>query len=465
MPSILTEPVPNEVAAAFVSDKQPMLRKTFDQLLPELKARAICVTGMEDLSAVQRVRDAIAEVPMGGDWEAAKDKIVENLGSLVTSSDPDEMAAQIASAEARAELLLRTHGFQAYAAAEYQSLDEQRDVFPYWEYVSMRDDRVRDSHAALNGLIIPCDSPFWADHFPPWDWGCRCEVRPRTAAEAGEIEAEGKRQINPEDPNAVVTPQRVADAHVVKMLEKGQLQENGRTLDIRAPLNQGKPNAYTWKPGDLRLPLDKIMTRYDAETTKAFVDFAQRTRIPDGRPAGRPDSDALAPTRSLWDWLYEPLLQADATAAISAGKTEIAILRDYDTALPLPPITGDATRVMLADTIASARRDGRRLTIEHNHPEAPDATPSPNDVATLLANPDAIYSMGASAGYSGSIIDRSKIKHGEPISDSGREKLVAKIRSMQKPNGMLAVSLDTWLAMFRQLQETQGAIRYEIPES
>jgi SPP1 gp7 family putative phage head morphogenesis protein len=279
MPSILTTPVPNEVAAAFVSDKQPMLRATFDRLLPELKARAICVTGIENLAAVQRVRDAIAEVPMGGDWETAKDKIVENLGGLVTSTDPAEMDQQLAAAEARAELLLRTHGYQAYAAAEYQALDEQRDVFPYWEYVSMRDDRVRDAHAALNGLIIPCDSPFWADHFPPWDWGCRCEVRPRTAAEAGEIAAEGKRPINPEDPNAIVTQQRVADDHVVKMLEKGQLQEDGHTLDIRSPLNQGKENAYTWKPGDLRLPIERILSRYDAEIADAFLAYARRTKL------------------------------------------------------------------------------------------------------------------------------------------------------------------------------------------
>jgi SPP1 gp7 family putative phage head morphogenesis protein len=456
MPSILTEPVPNEVAAAFVSTKQPMLRKTFDQLLPELKARAICVTGLEDLSAVQRVRDAIAEVPMGADWETSKDQIMQELSFMVTSSDPDEMAAQIAAAEARAELLLRTHGFQAYAAANYQALDEQRDVFPYWEYVSTRDDRVRDSHAALNGLIIPCDSPFWVDHFPPWDWGCRCEVRPRTAAEAGEIAAEGKRQINPEDPNAVVTPQRVADAHVVKMLEKGQLQENGRTLDIRAPLNQGKPNAYTWKPGDLRLPLDKIMTRYDDQTARDFSNFAQRTKLPD---------ETTGSARSLWDWLYQPLLQADATATIAAGKTEIAILRDYDTALPLPPITGDATRVMLADTIASARRDGRRLSVEHNHPDAPDAVPSPRDVATMLANPDVLYSIGTSAGYNRTIFDRTILRPGDPLSKAGIKRLLEHIRAMQKPNGELAVPRQVWLTMLKNLQQIQGAIRYDNPEA
>ena len=458
MPSILTTPVPNEVAAAFVSAKQPMLRKTFDQLLPELKARAICVSGLEDLSAVSRVRDAIAAVPQGADWDAAKDTIVENLSFMVTSSDPEKMAAEIAAADARAELLLRTHGFQAYAAADYIALNEQRDVFPYWEYVSMRDDRVRDAHAALNGLIIPCDSPFWVDHFPPWDWGCRCEVRPRTAAEASEIAAEGKRPINPEDPNAIVTQQRVADDHVVKMLEKGQLQEDGRTLDVRAPLSQGKPNAYTWKPGDLRLPLDKIMTRYDPETTQDFVAFAQRTQIPD---------EKAGPTavQSVWNWLYTPLAKADATAAVAAGKTELAVLRDYDTAQALPSVAGDATRVVLSEELAAARRDGRRLTVEHNHPEAPDALPSPIDVATLLANPDAFYRLGTSAGYAGTVFDRTSVRHGEPISSAARKSLVEQIRSYQKPDGTLTITRKAWYAVLVRLQRIQGAIRYATDNS
>lgn len=437
---LLLTPVPNDTAAAFISAKMPLSRAVFDRLLPELKARAICVTGMTDLDAVQRVRDAIAALPQGADWEDAKDSILSDLSPyIVTSADPDEMAAQLAAAEARAELLLRTHGFQAYAAAEYQSLDEQRDVFPYWEYVSARDDRVRESHAALDGLVIPCDSSFWSSHYPPWDWGCRCQVRPRTAAEAGELPAAA---------DAGVGDRRVAPPHMVKQLEQGSLVQDGLRLDVRAPVDQGKPNAWSWQPGDLRLPLDKIAERYDDETARAFSSFAQSVPLPEL-------------DKSLYDWLFDPLLDTDAAAAVASAKTERAVLRNYETAASAGEVSGTANGVDLGKAIASARSDGDTLAIEHNHPAAPDATPSPRDVATLLANPDVVISIGTSTGYAGHVTDRTVIRHGEPLSDAGRAKLVKRIQACQRPDGTLTVSRKEWYDLLRQLEQVQGAIRYE----
>ena len=284
MPAILTTPVPNDVATKFVADKMPMSRATFDRLLPELKARAICVSGLTDLDAVQLIRDAIAALPQGANWADVKDTVMQDLTWMVTSAEPEEMAAQISAAEARAELLLRTHGFQAYAAAEYQSLDEQRDVFPYWEYVSQRDNRVRDSHAALDGLVIPCDSPFWSTHYPPWDWGCRCQVRPRTAAEAGELPSASS-STKPGE-------RRLASDHMVQQLEQGNLTENGRRLDVRSPIDQGKENAWSWQPGNLRMSAEQILTRYDSDIVDSFTAFAKRTPVSDDG-------------KTLWDWLQE----------------------------------------------------------------------------------------------------------------------------------------------------------------
>jgi SPP1 gp7 family putative phage head morphogenesis protein len=79
------------------------------------------------------------------------------------------------AADRRAELLLRTHGQQAYATTQYKMMDEQRDLFPFWQYLSMGDSHVRATHAALDGVVLPADSEFWTTHFPPWDWGCRCQ--------------------------------------------------------------------------------------------------------------------------------------------------------------------------------------------------------------------------------------------------------------------------------------------------
>ena len=38
------------------------------------------------------------------------------------------------------------------------------------------DDKVRQSHAVLNGITLPDDDPFWDDHWTPFDWRCRCRI-------------------------------------------------------------------------------------------------------------------------------------------------------------------------------------------------------------------------------------------------------------------------------------------------
>jgi hypothetical protein len=52
---------------------------------------------------------------------------------LANPKDPENTAA----VERRAELLMRTHGFQAYQASNLAVMEAQKDVFPYWQYLSM----------------------------------------------------------------------------------------------------------------------------------------------------------------------------------------------------------------------------------------------------------------------------------------------------------------------------------------
>jgi SPP1 gp7 family putative phage head morphogenesis protein len=64
----------------------------------------------------------------------------------------------------------------AYAAGQWEQIQEMKMSFPYLRYVTMRDDKVRDEHAALDGLVFPVDDPFWDMYMPPNDWNCRCSV-------------------------------------------------------------------------------------------------------------------------------------------------------------------------------------------------------------------------------------------------------------------------------------------------
>lgn len=275
--NLLLKPVPHKEAIAFVKDKPAMVRETFDKLLPELKARAFTVTGIGNANTLQRIRDRIADIPAGADWNAVKqDVIAQALPFFVDpEADLETQAKQAAAADRRAETILRKETFQAYQAAQYEVLDRQRDVFPFWQYLTMEDDSVRPEHEALDQLVLPADSPFWAIHYPPWDWGCRCQVVP----------------LMQDDVDAITSGQ--ADGRVLPESQQTRLEETG---DLYLP-NSGqminvtpRPGAMQWKPGNLRIPLEELTQNLDPEVRKIFEAEAAKQTV-DGQEA------------SVLDWL------------------------------------------------------------------------------------------------------------------------------------------------------------------
>jgi len=76
------------------------------------------------------------------------------------------------------------------AASTYYRLMGKINTFPYWQYKTIGDDRVRDSHRALHDVILPANHPLWAKVYPPNGWGCRCYVVPRLANEVDKAKVE-----------------------------------------------------------------------------------------------------------------------------------------------------------------------------------------------------------------------------------------------------------------------------------
>lgn len=81
---------------------------------------------------------------------------------------------------ARVEAVFRTQSAIAYAAAQDDALADPAVDSLLWgyKYVTVGDDRVRPSHAALEGLTRPKDDPFWQRNRPPNGWNCRCTLIP-----------------------------------------------------------------------------------------------------------------------------------------------------------------------------------------------------------------------------------------------------------------------------------------------
>ncbi|HTJ78526.1 MAG TPA: phage minor head protein [Rariglobus sp.] len=292
MPDLLFGSVPHDEAVAFLKDKPVVSRTVFDQMVPEIKARTFAVAGIESVKVLQSLRDRIADLPAGADWDDIKGDLVDQLSPYFESSDAE--GADVSPAERRAETLLRTHGYQAYSAAQYNVLDRQRDVFPFWRYQTAQDDRVRDAHAALDGVVLPSNDPFWQSHFPPWDFNCRCTIVPLSPEDVEDIKAEDDKKP-PEERSILTDDQR-------SMMKNSGILMRGPSInvDVRSPLEKGRADGYSFQPGDLRLSVAEIKSRYEAPVWSAFETFAKNTALADGR--------------SVYDWM-------DGKAAVPGAET------------------------------------------------------------------------------------------------------------------------------------------------
>lgn len=267
---------PNREAIALLAGKTPVAAKTFFGLLPELRARAFTVSGIESANVLQRVRYAIAALPQGigpdgqsYTWDSQKKIIAEELEPFLGEE----------GAEARAQLLLRTSGFQAFTTTTWRAAQADADT-THLQYI--HGDQAKDptpSHEALDGIVLPKDDPFWETHTGPWGHlGCVCYVRPMNPDLVEEERAKDEDR-NPEDRNVLEGP-------VATQLRHGTLMRDGRRFDVSPPEGEG---AFKWHPDDLRLPIDDLKQRYDPSVWQAFEQWAQHQQV--------------QPGTTVWNWL------------------------------------------------------------------------------------------------------------------------------------------------------------------
>ena len=78
------------------------------------------------------------------------------------------------------------------AAAKWVDIERQANVLPLLQYDTAGDNKVRQSHQALDNITLPINNAFWKNHYPPLDFGCRCTVRQLAAGNATPSDTLGK---------------------------------------------------------------------------------------------------------------------------------------------------------------------------------------------------------------------------------------------------------------------------------
>lgn len=82
----------------------------------------------------------------------------------------------------RLKLIYEQNIQTAFMAGRYRSMMAAVRTHPYWQYVAIKDERTRPSHAALHLRVFRYDDAAWSIIYPPNGWRCRCRVRPLSTA-------------------------------------------------------------------------------------------------------------------------------------------------------------------------------------------------------------------------------------------------------------------------------------------
>lgn len=125
-----------------------------------------------DLSRTDFMTDARAALARKGWWGINEVEDTLTGETVTTTFNPQ-----------RLKLIYDTNLRQAAVAGQWDRAQATKRLFPYLRYVTLADEKVRDSHRQWHNLVLPVDDPFWQTHMPQNAYRCRCYVRQVSARE------------------------------------------------------------------------------------------------------------------------------------------------------------------------------------------------------------------------------------------------------------------------------------------
>lgn len=132
--NFLLEPVPHEEVARWIAGKPLVSREVFNELLPELKARAFLISGLEDANVASEVRELIAELPRGAEEGSLIRAVRDDNGKLLRDpihpwnvANPDMIGVPQSLRIDPAQLKAR---YDAETWAEFETRAKSTEILP-----------------------------------------------------------------------------------------------------------------------------------------------------------------------------------------------------------------------------------------------------------------------------------------------------------------------------------------------
>ena len=155
-------------------------------------AIAFTVAKMMDADMLLETRDAIsAALENGTDFRDFQKRLKPYMMSKgwwgeQVMSDPKDgsiQKVQLGSTR-RLRVIYQTNLHTAYAAGQWERIQQSKDALPYLQYMPSLATRKRDDHKQYYGIIRPVDDAIWQQILPPNGYGCLCWVKQLTRKQA-----------------------------------------------------------------------------------------------------------------------------------------------------------------------------------------------------------------------------------------------------------------------------------------
>lgn len=212
--------VPPEVPRYF-ADKS--LRPAFSwmDVWGEEHAYAFTVAKATDVELLTTIRNSIARaIDKGQGFETWRkdlrpelDRIGWGKPRLVADPagrQPDKTVDF--TAPGRLQTIFSANMRSARAAGQWERIQRTKAALPYLVYVRTTSAHPRWQHLAWAGTILPADDAWWATHFPPNGWRCKCGVRQVSGYERDTLlEAEGYSDERPAGPTRAFVNRRTGE--------------------------------------------------------------------------------------------------------------------------------------------------------------------------------------------------------------------------------------------------------------
>jgi len=171
--------LPADDAANYLRDLTPVTKDLFDGLTAQYRRDAFTVAGVTDQRLIRQIRDALAEVIQKG---GTREDFIRKVRTLTTDAGVEQLAAFTL------DTVFTTNMHKAYSLGRYEQMTqpETTKALPFWQYLTVGDDRVRPEHAVIDGFTARAVDPVWNKIYPPNGFNCRCIVIAILESEAPE---------------------------------------------------------------------------------------------------------------------------------------------------------------------------------------------------------------------------------------------------------------------------------------